>query len=514
MEPGSIVNEKIMQQPSEASPHQIGRRTTLGTGLLVASKVFSRCIDLAALTILARLLTPTDFGLVAIAMSVLTIVEAVLELPIAFALMAVPERTKDHFDTAFTLQLARGAVLASILIVVSWPLASFYHDNRLIPLLCVLSLAPVSNGLVSPRMTEYAIKLDFRPNFVIEILGKLVALVFSVGAAWWTGSYWSLALGTIATPLTGAVLSFVFAPHFPTLTLTKWNVFSGYLRWTTLTQMLSATNWQMDQLLLGRLVARFELGAFSMASNLSSIPGQIFVGQTFKPLLVGFSLVRDDRRRLTQAYLKSVNSIVVVGLPLLVGMWITAEPLIRVFLGDKWSEAAPSLRWLSLASIPYLFIGPIGPLGIALNRPSIFFRLALSEFVFKLPLLLIGALFYGIPGVLAVRFTIAVIMCVFSMIAVRNLIDLKIRAQLLFPWRPTLSVIVMTLGLELMRVGVANQDHVQLILGLVWTSTLGAVIYSGALCLLWFFCGRPDGIETKVIEFLSRRLYRVIQYRS
>jgi hypothetical protein len=434
MEPGSIVNEKIMQQPSEASPHQIGRRTTLGTGLLVASKVFSRCIDLAALTILARLLTPTDFGLVAIAMSVLTIVEAVLELPIAFALMAVPERTKDHFDTAFTLQLARGAVLASILIVVSWPLASFYHDNRLIPLLCVLSLAPVSNGLVSPRMTEYAIKLDFRPNFVIEILGKLVALVFSVGAAWWTGSYWSLALGTIATPLTGAVLSFVFAPHFPTLTLTKWNVFSGYLRWTTLTQMLSATNWQMDQLLLGRLVARFELGAFSMASNLSSIPGQIFVGQTFKPLLVGFS--------------------------------------------------------------------------------SIFFRLALSEFVFKLPLLLIGALFYGIPGVLAVRFTIAVIMCVFSMIAVRNLIDLKIRAQLLFPWRPTLSVIVMTLGLELMRVGVANQDHVQLILGLVWTSTLGAVIYSGALCLLWFFCGRPDGIETKVIEFLSRRLYRVIQYRS
>jgi O-antigen/teichoic acid export membrane protein len=500
-----------MQKSSEAMPHQIGRRTTLGTSLLIASKVLSRCVDLAALTVLARLLTPADFGLVAIAMSVLTIVEAVLELPITLALLALPERKRADFDTAFTLQLARGAVLASILIIAAWPLAAFYHDDRLIALLCVLSLAPVSSGLVSPRMTEYAIKLDFRPMFVMEILSKLVALVFSVGAALWSGSYWSLALGTLASPLTVVAASFVFAPYFPTLTLSKWNEFSGYLRWTTLTQMLTATNWQMDQLLLGRLVSRFELGAFSMASNLSGMPSQIFIGQTFKPLLVGFSLVRDDRRRLAQAYQKSVNSIVAVGLPLLVGMWITAEPLIRVILGDQWSEAAPSLQWLSLASIPYLFIGPVGPLVMTLNRPSIFFRLALSEFLLKLPLMLIGLLYYGIPGVLAVRLTTAVVMTGCSMLAVRSLIELRIRTQLLFAWRPTLSVIVMALALELMSGSVPNgHDHFQLILRLVWISGLGAVIYGGALYLLWFFSGRPDGIETKVMEFLSSRLHSVI----
>jgi PST family polysaccharide transporter len=504
-----------MQNSSEAMQQPVGNRATLGTGLLIASKILSRCFDVATFAVLARLLVPADFGLVAIAMSVLAIFDAVLELPIPLALMALPERTKAHFDTAFTLQLARGAVLALVLLLVAWPIAAFYHDNRLIALLCVLSLAPVSSGLISPRMTEYAVKLDFRQIFVLEVSSKLVALVVSVDAAWWGGGYWSIALATLASPLTWVIISYIFAPYFPTLTLTEWNVFAKYLRWTTLSQLVIATNSQMDQLLLGRFVSRFELGAFSVALSLCAMPNQIFISQTFKPLLVGFSLVRDDRPRLMQAYLKSQNSIVAASLPLLVGMCITAEPLIRVFLGDQWSAAAPSLQWLSLAAIPYLFVGPLGPLGIALNKPSIFFKIAFIEFSFKLPLLLIGLLLYGIPGVLAVRLTTAVVMMVSSMLAVKALIGLRIGTQLFFPWRPVLSVCVMALALKLTGGMVSIEpDHAELVLRLVLFCGIGAILYVGTLFLLWFCSGRPDGIETKVMEFFIRGLHSVIRYRS
>jgi O-antigen/teichoic acid export membrane protein len=342
-----------------------------------------------------------------------------------------------------------------------------------------------------------------------------VALVVSVGAAWWGGGYWSIALATLATPLTWVIISYIFAPYFPTLTLTEWNVFAKYLRWTTLSQLVIATNSQMDQLLLGRFVSRFELGAFSVALNLCAMPNQIFISQTSKPLLVGFSLIRDDRPRLMQAYLKSQNSIVAASLPLLVGMCITAEPLIRVFLGDRWSAAAPSLQWLSLAAIPYLFVGPVSPLVIALNKPSIFFKIALIEFSFKLPLLLIGLLLYGIPGVLAVRLTTAVVMMVSSMLAVKALIRLRISTQLFFPWRPVLSVCVMALALKLTGGMVSIEpDHAELVLRLVLFCGKGAILYVGTLFLLWFFSGQPDGIETKVVEFLSRRFYSAIRYRS
>lgn len=503
-----------MQNSSEARPHAVGSRATFGTGLLIASKVLSRCVDIVTFAVLARLLVPADFGLVAIAMSVIAILDAVLELPIPLALMALSERTKAHFDTAFTLQLARGAILSTILLLAAWPIASFYRDDRLVMLLCVLALAPVSSGLISPRMTEYAVKLDFRQTFVQEVLSKLVALTVAVGAAMWGAGYWAIALGTLATPLTWVVISYVFAPYRPTLTLVEWSVFAKYLRWTTLTQLVIATNSQMDQLLLGRFISRPELGAFSVALNLCAMPNQIFISQTAKPLLVGFSLIRDDRPRLIHAYLKSQNSIVAASLPMLVGMCITAEPLIRVFLGDQWSTAAPFLQWLSLSAIPYLFVGPLSPLVIALNRPSIFFRIAAIEFSFKLPLLLVGLWLYGIPGVLAVRLATALITMVSSMLAAKALIGLSISKQLLFPWRPVVSACVMALALLLIGgMTSVGHDHAHLVLRLFWLCVSGAIVYGCTLFLLWFCSGRPEGIEAKAMGLLNKVLHGATRYR-
>ena len=504
-----------MQKTSEAIPQAVASRATVGTGLLITSKILSRCVDIVTFAVLARLLVPADFGLIAIAMSVVAILDAVLELPIPLALMALPERKKAHFDTAFTLQLARGAILSLVLILAAWPIASFYHDDRLIALLCVLGLAPVFSGLISPRMTEYAVKLDFRQIFVQEVSSKLVALVVGVCAAWMGAGYWAIALGTLASPLTWVVISYIFAPFVPTLTLVEWNVFSKYLRWTTLTQLVIATNSQMDQLLLGRFVSRVELGTFSVALNFCAMPNQIFISQASKPLLVGFSLVRHDRPRLMRAYLKSQNSIVAASLPLLVGMCITAEPLIRVFLGDQWSAAAPSLQWLSLSAIPYLFVGPVSPLGIALNKPSIFFKIAAIEFSFKLPLLILGLWLYGIPGVLAVRVATALVTMLSSMLAVKGLIGLNITRQLLFPWRPVVSACVMAMALYLMGVATSvDRDHAHLIIRLLWFCGSGAIVYVATLFLLWFCSGRPDGIEAKAAEFLGTAFHGAIRYRS
>jgi O-antigen/teichoic acid export membrane protein len=506
----------LMHRAADAAPSEkIGRRTTTGAGLLISSNVVARLVDLAALTMLARLLSPADFGLVAIAMSVMMIVEAVMELPLGLALVALPERTKAHFDTVFTVGLLRGAVLALILILTAWPLAKIYHDNRLIALLCVLGLAPASSGLASPRMAEYAIKMDFKPNFAMDVISRFATFAVSVSVAWLTGSYWSLALGTLASPLTLVVVSFIYAPYLPSLTLSKWRDFSGYLRWTTLTQLLTATNWQMDQLLLGRLVSRQELGAFSMASNLSAVPGQILIVQAAKPLLAGFSLVRNDLRRLASAYQKSVNGVVAVGLPLLAGIWFTATPLIRLALGNQWSEAVPLLQWLSIAAMPSLFVSPVWALVMALNKPNIFFRLALSEFIIKLPLMLVGVFSFGILGALGVRVMTAVFATGCSMWFVRALIKLPIGTQLLIAWRPTLGVVIMAFTCEMLGWDFLNpQDHGQLILSLIWILGIGGTVYVGSLLLLWFLAGRPDGIEAKALEVLGNLLRRSLTIRA
>ena len=436
-----------------------------------------------------------------------------MELPVGMALVTFPTRTKLHYDTAFTIQLMRGIALALVLLILAWPLSQIYSDHRLIGLISALGIAPASRGLGSPRIVDYSVNFNFWPNFIMEVSGKLVALALSVSLAWSTRSYWSLALGTIAAPITMLVVSYCYAPYLPALSLKRWSDFSVFLRWTTASQTLAALAWQMDQLMLGRFVSRFELGRFSMAANLSVLPTQIFVVQVINPLVVAFSSVREDASRLKAAYHKSAISIVAIGLPIMVGMSMCAEPMIRLILGEKWLAAAPILSWLSLSMVPSLFVSPLGPLAITLNKTGILFRLVAIELVIKLPLMLVAVLYYGIPGVIAVRLATAVVVAGFAMLAARKLIGLSMRDQLLGPWRPMMSVVIMALVIVPLEASVANVAEVsQLIPGLAIVVGVGAIAYASSMFLLWRLAGCPDGLEFNVASLLasySRRVRKV-----
>jgi PST family polysaccharide transporter len=500
---------------SSPQSERLRNRTTAGAATLVASRLITRGLDLATLVILGRLLSPADFGVVAIAMAVVQIVEAIMELPLSLALVALPTRTKQHYDCVFTLQLLRGLTLATILLILAWPLAQIYHDSRLIWLVCALSIAPVSRGLINQRTVEFALNFNFLPSFIIEVAGKLAALVLAVSIARLTESYWSIAIATVASPIVMLVVSYCFAPHLPALSLREWRTFSKYLRFTTASQAVAALVWQMDQLMLGRFVDRFELGRFSMASNLATLPTQILIGQTISPLAVAFSSVRDDLERLKVAYHKSAVSIAAVGLPAMVWISMNAEPVIRLILGQKWVSAAPILGWLSLSMIPPLFAGPLIPLATTVNKTNVFLRLSLTELFIKTPLMLVGLAYFGISGVIAVRLAMAVIMAGCTMFVVRELIGLRLRNQLLGPWRATLSTAIMATAILPLQGRLADAPNlVQLALNLTIVGGVGVTAYVVSMFLLWRAAGSPDGIELHVLRLFAGGARRIRKIRG
>jgi PST family polysaccharide transporter len=488
----------------------VSHRTVAGAGVLIASRLGTRSIDLATLFVLGRLLSPADFGIVAIAMSVLTIVETIMDVPVMQALIRLPALTNAHYNTAFTLGLLRGLTIALILIAAAWPVALIYGDHRLTGLLCALWIAPAARSAGSPLIVNNFKNLDFRPVLIFDFSGKCVAFLLSAGLAWKTGSYWSIVAGTLAAPLTAAGLSYIINPYLPRLSLRKWRDFAGFLGWSTASQATGALNWQLDQLTLARFVSPLDLGRFSMAANLALLPTQVIVTQILGPLMVAFSMIREDTRRLASAYQSSAATVVAAGIPTMVGLCILAEPLIQLVLGEQWLQAVHSLRWLSLAVIPSFFVAPLGPLAMALNRTKLLFVLAAVEFAFKLPLLLIAASYYGIDGVLAVRLATAILVAGCSMFVIRELIGLSIGAQLLSAWRPTLSVIVMALAIAPFEVWLTGMQGVlPRVFGLGIVVGLGAVVYSGSIFLLWRMADCPDGFESKVADLLgtfSRRI--------
>jgi O-antigen/teichoic acid export membrane protein len=496
------------EQPMPNDSAELTRRTTGSAAWLILVRLACKAIDFISLLILAKLLTPADFGVIAIAMTLVLMIEAVFELPVSQVLISMPVVTRSHIDTAFTLSALRGLALAVVLWALALPFASFYQDSRLALLIGILSLAPVMRGLISPNMSFYVTRLDFRRELVLDIASKLITLLLSLWAAWYFRDYRSLMMGIIISPLAAVVLSYIFAPYRPHLSLQNWPDFSGFVGWTTISQFLSALNWQCDRLLLGRFVTPSQLGNYSLANDLSFIPEQALIRPIVRPLMSVFSLIGDDKDRLRSAYKKASSTILAVGLPLMLGLSLLADPAVHFILGSKWIAAIPTLKWLSLTLIPALFIAPYPSLAMAKGRFDLILRQTASESVFKIPLMLVGALLYGIPGAIGARAISSVITTTFVLYYISKIVGEPMYRQIIGIWRIPLSGLILTLVLVTFRPFLEDQSGLILGVKLLAVSLVGLASYGISLLLLWGFTGRPAGFEQIVFDRLLHLLSR------
>ncbi|WP_118137351.1 oligosaccharide flippase family protein [Oceanicella sp. SM1341] len=496
------------------TPRSLSDRTA-GAGIwLVAGKLASKAIDFLILLLLARLLGPEDFGLVAMALTVVLIVEAVLELPLMQALVRVPEPSVAMFDTALTLGLLRGLVIAGLLGALAWPVAAFYQEPRLAPLLVVLGLGPVMRGMMSPRMVLFMQRLDFRREAALDITGKTVSLLVAGGIALATGSYWAIAAGTVTTPVVTTSLSYVMAPHRPRPTLSEWPRFADMVGWNSLYQLFSAINWQMDKLMLGRFLAPGLFGRFSLANDLATIPYQAILMPLLRPLMAGFAPLAQSPEALGAAYCKAANAVVFVTGPLLLGLALLAEPAVRIALGPQWLEVAPMLTWLALCGLMPLPVRPMQSLAMVLDRTRYTTLQIGLEFAFKLPATLLGILWFGIWGAIVARGLANLVVIAVSALIVRRLIGLSLTAQARAVWRPSAALLPMA---AVLLAGAPWLGGMPAGAGLL---AAGALLGGAAMAMflaadlaLWRLTGRPGGIEAVVVARASRILSRLLRRR-
>lgn len=473
------------------------RRIAFGGTLLVVVRLIMRFIDVIAMSVLARTLGPSDFGLVSVAMTLIMIVEAVFELPVNEVLVRQATISAKQLDTAFTLSLLRGLVLSAVIIVLAWPFGRFYEDRRLVALLCVLSVAPFARGLRSPRHVLYHRQMSFWRDMIIDLGGKSAGVAASMVTLVLTHSYWSIVSGTVAYPLSMVALSYMLAPYRVRLSLSAVSSFSGFLGWMSMSQIVNALSWQSDRLLLAKLITNGELGIFSAASDLASIPLTALFGPMQRPLLSAFSRLQTDLPRLINSYRVATTAAVTIGLPLLVGGSFLATPLVRLLLGPQWLAAAPLFQWLALCLIPTLMSTAVAPFAMALGKTQAFAQINLIELGVKLPVLFLGVMEFGLAGAIASRFAAALASSLSAMFVVRRLTGVDIMTQMSWCWRCIASVAVMALILSVSEdpsqaaAGVAYQ-----LMALGTTVVLGASVYSAALWGLWVLSGSPgEGVE-------------------
>lgn len=495
-----------MTTPTTTLRHKVAN----GALLLTLVRTLTRSFDLLSLVILTRFLLPGDFGLVALAVSIIQLVEAVLELPTGQALLQLREVERDHLDTAFTIAVLRGLVLAAFLCAASLPLAAFYHDGRLVALTCALAIAPALRAMRSPRLFEYFKALHFGPDATAETIGKVMALAASAAIAITTRSYWAIAVATITAPLVSTLASFVIAPYRPRLTLKHWDHFKGYVGWSMAGQLTSALNWQTDRFVLGKLTTQTTLGLFTTARELAGTAVRVIFDTSSRPVLAALAAVSGDPARLAHAYSRVSIVVLSLGLPIAVGQALVAPEIVLLILGPNWLAAIPVFQLVSIAMIPTLYSTLTSSLFYAIGKPELVFSRNFYDFLFRIPAMGLFIWRYGWFGAVHAILAAEVFLAVICFVSVRRLLGLSLMAQVLKPWRSMVSVIIMAGAVMAMRwIAPPAAGSVAAVLFLLKTVPLAALVYAAVHLLIWQLAGRPEGTERIAIEILRHKLRRI-----
>jgi len=458
----------------------------------------------ASTILLARLLTPDDFGLVAIAVALLAIINAVTSLSLSEALIQLRNPTRAHLDTAWTMNVARGLLIAAIFAVIARPMAYFFDDPRLIDVILVMGLTVLVTGLSSPRQALMQRSLVFHQEFVIEVDGKMVAVGTNIAIALIYKSYWALIWGALAGQIATVLVTYIMMPYRPRFSIERFKDIWSFSFWLTLSQAINTLNWRFDQFLIGKFLGRSSLGVYSMGDNLAQMPTREVATPLTRTLFPGFATLVDKPEYLRDAYVRAQTFLTTIVLPVGVGMALIAAPLVELAMGEKWIPSIFVIQ--ALASIFALqTIGSLAqPLALSQGRTQLLFKRDCQLFAARIPIIVIGMLLGGLTGIVLARVITGTMGIGFNIAIVRSLTGLTVSRQICANARPVAGIGAMVAVVLSARLWWAHSlGDMSLLSDLALSIALGATTYIGAIILLWALAGFPDGPERDGMRILN-----------
>jgi O-antigen/teichoic acid export membrane protein len=480
-----------------------------GTAWVFAGRWAIRLLGVCSTALLARLLAPADFGLIALAMLVVAFVEVFGLLGVESALVRHPNPTREHWDTAWTLRLLQNLATAAVMAVAAPFAASWFHEARIAPVIWALAGGIAIAGFGNIGVLEYNRDLRFDREFRMRVIGKLLQLAVTVGVALWLRSYWALAIGTVSGYLFGCVLSYAMHPYRPRWSLAKARELLGFsLRMVALSVGYFAES-RIDEVLLGRLGTNRALGLYSLASELGQLPVTEIAAPLNRSLMPALARLQHDRGRMDWAYLRVVGALALVAVPAGVGAALVADPLVRVVLGEQWVEAVPLLQWLAFYGICRgLYLCPMHAL-IAYGRPGVSAKFAWTGAALLAPIGAFLVIDHGALGMAQARALVgAAVLCI-AMGTIARYGGAGVHAQFARLLRPAAASAVMAAALWSLPDAWAHPA-----VELVCKVSLGAGVYAATAALLWHLAGRPDGGERMVLDALLGVVRRVRPRRA
>jgi len=488
--------------------HSVKRRLIVGFAWLFASRVVINIIGFASSIVLARLLMPEDFGLVALAMSVIAVVAAVTMLPIPEALLRTPDLTNAHIDSAFTLGLLRSVGLALLLAAAAWPCADIFNDARIIPIMLVLAFNALLTGLYSPSYALIQKTLSFRPEFMMMTVSKLIGTVVALVIAFVFRSYWAIIFSTVAMQAASVIITYYYAPYRLRLSTKHIGEIWSFSLWVTLSGAINTLSWRVDYLAMGGVLGSKTLGYYSYGDNLATLLTRESSTPLVKALFPGLVAVGNDPDRLRSAYRRVQSLVFAICAPLGVGFALTSDQFVPLLLGEKWLMIVPVIQTIAVVTSLQNIGIAVQPLAMTLGNTRQMFRRDVTSFCIRVPLILAGLFLYGLPGVLAGRALAEILALLINLHLARQITGISIISQIRGCGRSIGALLIMSGAVLVFKDAIAGH-HVQPVVSLIATVAVGGLAYVAGHAGLWLMANRPHGPEEEILSTLRNGLAKL-----
>lgn len=375
-------------QPAEAcpppAPDSVGRLARSGAKWSVSLLVFRQLFSIGTIAVVARILPPSDFGMVAMVGTLTNFLLLISDMGLSWATVQKDRLEQSQIDALFWCGAGFGGIAWAACALASPLMAEFYNTAQLVPLCIVLGASLLINGLaIQPtallkrqmRQREFALS----QTAALLIAGLLVVFLALAGAG-----YWALVAQNIVSALVLLAMSLYWSgyrPRFPKVSAHAWSLlkFGGFVGACNIVTYFQAN---LDSVLVGRYCGAEELGFYSRAYYLRTLPA-MYAAMTLTDVMVpALAAIRNDRQRLQEVFIKAFRLIAFVGCPIAACLGVTADESVRLIYGPHWAPVVPLLIWLSLPAFVLPLVQTMGWLFIVTGKVRQMFCLSVSCVVF------------------------------------------------------------------------------------------------------------------------------------
>lgn len=488
-DPGSVSNAGPWRDMLRGSAWMIGLRWAM------------RLTGVVSTIALARLLSPDDFGVVAIAMIVVGLFETLSDTGQGAAIIRHRNPTHEHYDTAWTIYVVVGLVLGAAIFLVA-PLTNVYfHDERAVFVMQCLSLRAVLSGFENIGVLDFKRELQFASVFGYTFYAKIISFAVTVSLAFLLRNYWALVAGMVCSQLARTVLSYTMHPYRPRFSLTRLSEIYSFSIWVFIRSMGSYLQTQVDAIAVGGATGTISMGRYTVAKDLGSSPTDEIVTPMVTVLFPVMAKYQHDPLQLRELYLRMLGWSWIIGLSTGVGTSLVAPEVVPLVLGPKWLSITPLLGWLALeAGIAATSMAAYTVLDVR-GLPHVGARLQwLRLVILGLAMFPVAYLTGDLLMLVIARLAVTVLLTPAVLVVAARSIRVGLREHMSAMWRASAAVAVMAGAVLALNQFLDISGPVRLALDVF----AGAAIYVVSLVLLWKASGRPVSAEQDLVALLAR----------